>query len=119
VARLFTRLINEEEASDLYKLVTMEELKMVLSLFKKDKSPGPDGWTVEFFIHFFELLSLDLLVMVEETRSSGHIAGSLNSTFLSLIPKVNKPGYFGDLDLFLCVILFINSYPKLLLSGSN
>jgi hypothetical protein len=56
VAGLFTRLINEEEASDLYKPVTLEELKMVLSLFKKDKSPGPDGWTVEFFIHFFDLV---------------------------------------------------------------
>jgi hypothetical protein len=26
------------------------ELKEVLSMFKLDKSPGPDGWIVEFFI---------------------------------------------------------------------
>jgi hypothetical protein len=41
-------------------------------------------------------VSKDLLAMVEETRTSGHIAGSINSTFLALIPKNNKPQQFGD-----------------------
>jgi hypothetical protein len=40
VAGLFTRLINEEEASELYKLVSLEELKLVVSLFKKEKVHG-------------------------------------------------------------------------------
>jgi len=35
--------------------------------FKKEKSPGPDGWTSEFFIFFFDLLGEDLLAMVEES----------------------------------------------------
>jgi hypothetical protein len=96
VAGLFTRMISEDEARDLYMPVSLKELKLVLSLFKKDKSPGPDGWTVEFFLHFFDLVSEDLLAMVEEARSSGRIAGSLNSTFLALIPKINKPQNYGD-----------------------
>jgi len=93
---LFTRLINEEEGRDIYKLVSLKELKSVLTMFKKDKSPGSDGWTVEFFIHFFDLVSEELLEMVENARSNGHIAGSINSTFLALIPKVNKPINYGD-----------------------
>jgi hypothetical protein len=72
------------------------ELKAVLSLFKRDKSSGPDGWTVKFFSHFFDLVGGDLLEMVEETRTKGLSAGRLNSTFLALIPKVNKPHTFGD-----------------------
>jgi hypothetical protein len=45
--------------------------------------------------------------MVEETRSSGHIAGSLNSTFLALIPKVNKPVNFGDFrPISLCNLVY-------------
>jgi hypothetical protein len=51
---------------------------------------------VEFFLHFFDLVSEDLLVMVEEARSCGRIVGSINSTFLALIPKINKPQHFGD-----------------------
>jgi hypothetical protein len=94
VTGLFPQLVNDEETSSLYRPVTLEELKVVLSLFKKDKSPGPDGWTVEFFTHFFYLVGEDLLEMVEESRLRGFIVGSLNSTFLTLIPKANKPVTF-------------------------
>jgi hypothetical protein len=34
--------------------------------------------------------------MVEETRLRGEVITSINSTFLDLIPKVNKPSYFTD-----------------------
>jgi hypothetical protein len=53
VAGIFTRWISEEEEREIYMSVTIQELKMILSQFKRDKSPSPDGWTVEFFSHFF------------------------------------------------------------------
>jgi hypothetical protein len=65
-------------------------------LFKRDKSAGPDGWIVEFFITLFYLVVEDLVQMIEESRKMGSIIGSLNSTFLALIPKENKPTNFGD-----------------------
>jgi hypothetical protein len=68
----------------------------VITNFKIDKSPGPDGWTIEFFIHFFDLVGRDLLDMAEEARLNGNISGGLNMTFIALIPKVNKPQIFGD-----------------------
>jgi hypothetical protein len=67
-----------------------------LNSFNKDRSPGPDGWTVEFFLHFFDLVGTDLLDLVEESRLRGRIIGTLNSTFLTLIPKENNPSTFGD-----------------------
>jgi hypothetical protein len=42
------------------------------------------------------LVGEDLLEMVEESRMKGFIVGRLNSTFLTLIPKANKPATFGD-----------------------
>jgi hypothetical protein len=96
VASQFTKMLNEDEARDLYKPVTLMELKSILTLFKKEKSPGPDGWTVEFFLHFFDLVSEDLWRWWRKPRSCGRIAGSINSTFLALIPKNNKPQQFGD-----------------------
>jgi hypothetical protein len=74
----------------------LAELEAILKLFKKEKSPGPDGWTVELYLHFFEIMGEDLLALVEETRLSGRISGSINSTFIALIPKTNKPQQFGD-----------------------
>jgi hypothetical protein len=71
-------------------------LREVLSLFKKDKSPGPNGWKIEFFTFFFDLVGDNLLEMVKESRKKGLIAGGLNSTFISLIPKTNNLTTFCD-----------------------
>jgi exonuclease III len=68
VIDLFPQMVNDDESCSLYNPVTMEELKVVLFHFKKDKSPGPDGWTTEFFTFFFDLVGEDLLEMVEESR---------------------------------------------------
>jgi len=64
--------------------------------FDKEKSPGLDGWMVEFFIKYFDILGTNVQEAVEESRSSGSIISSLNSTFIALIPKVDKPARFGD-----------------------
>ena len=49
VAQMFPRFAEEEENRRLMRPVDEEELKEVLGSFQKDKSPGPDGWTIEFF----------------------------------------------------------------------
>jgi hypothetical protein len=49
-----------------------------------------------FLYSFFDLVGEDVLAMVEDSRSSGAIVGGLNSTFLTLIPKANKPSTFDD-----------------------
>jgi len=46
---------------------------------------------VEFFLHFFDLVSEDLLALVEDSQTYGRIVGSISSTFLALISKINKP----------------------------
>jgi hypothetical protein len=91
LASQFPHMVTEEDSILLERICTKEELWNILKDFAKDKSPGPDGWTVEFFLHFFELVGEDLLGMVEESRRKGEVIKALNSTFLVLIPKVNKP----------------------------
>jgi hypothetical protein len=68
-ASLYPKLVTDAEASELFKQVTLSELKDILFHFKKERSPGPDGWTTEFFCHFFDLVGPDLLQMVEDTAS--------------------------------------------------
>jgi hypothetical protein len=76
--------------------VTLEELKIVMNSFQKDKSPGPDGWTIEFFLGFFDVIGQGILSLVEETRLSGQMPLSLNSTFIALIPKTDNPDTLDD-----------------------
>ena len=77
-------------------LVTKEEVLEVLKEFMKDKSPGPEGWAVEFYLHFFELVASNLVEAVEEACMTGAVYKGINTTFIALIPKVNGLATFGD-----------------------
>jgi len=96
VVSLFPNMLNDLEDNSIFKLVDKEELNKVITNFKVDKSPGPDGWTMEFFKHLFYIVGVGLLEMIEESRTKGFIPGALKSTFITLIPKVNKPLHLGD-----------------------
>ena len=61
-----------------------------------DKSPEPNGWTVEFFEAFMEFFDKDILTVVEEMRVKGRILSSFNSNFIALIHKKDKGITFDD-----------------------
>jgi len=90
-----------------------EELIFILHGFERDKSFGLDGWTMEFFIGFLEILEGDLLKMIEEF---GKIPAPFNSTFIVLIRKSNSPTSFEKYKpVFVCdlrKILRIHTYLK-------
>ena len=53
---------------DLMQDVTEEELNKILSTFQRGKSPSPDGFTLEFFLGFYDLIKDDLLKVVRESH---------------------------------------------------
>jgi len=87
LAQKFPRFVDEEGNRRLMAVISEEELKAVLGSFQKDKSPGPDGWSIEFFLDLFDLFGNDLMAVIEDTRTSGRLPASFNSTFIALIPK--------------------------------
>ena len=104
---LYPNMISHEDAPCLTHHVTLSEVESALHSFKKDRSLGPDGWPVEFYLHFFDLLGNELLSAVESARVSGYIPPSLNSTFLALIPKKDKPLTFADFrPMSLCNLMY-------------
>jgi hypothetical protein len=79
----------------------------VLKSFSKDKSPGPDRWTVELFLKYFDLIGNDVHEAMDESRNLGSMVRSLNSTFIALILKVDNPTRFGDFrTISLCNIAY-------------
>ena len=48
VVLLYPRMIPIQIISNLTCPITLEEIEFSLKYFKKDWSPGPDGWPVEF-----------------------------------------------------------------------
>ena len=84
----FLNWLNDENYTIMDKKITDEELHQTLKEMAKDKIIRPDGWPSDFFLHYFELMGLDLVHMAEAVRKSGHISGVINSTFLTFIPKM-------------------------------
>eukprot|EP00253_Pinus_taeda_P027952 PITA_27952 len=104
---LFPQMFDVDLNDRLFRPVTEEELLETMKSFKRDKSPGPNGWTIEFFIHFFDLVKSDLLRMVEGSRISGSIHQMTSSTHIALIPKKGETKSFQDYrPISLCNISF-------------
>jgi hypothetical protein len=94
--------------------VNEQELKETLHSFQKDKSPGLDGWSIEFYIGFYELPGADLLHIVEETKWNGMMHAPFNTSFLSLIPKKDEPLSFDEFRLISLCNNIYKIVPKLI-----
>jgi hypothetical protein len=71
MTQYFPSFPDEEDNKMLMEEVTLEELKGVMRNLQKEKIRGPYGWTIEFFLGFFDLLGRDILKLVEEIRLTG------------------------------------------------
>eukprot|EP00253_Pinus_taeda_P033133 PITA_33133 len=92
----FPRFVEEDEAEDLSAPVTKDEVEAAMKLMVKEKSPGPDGWTIELFLFFFDQIGSEITDVVEESRQKGEVYRPFNSTFIALIPKKDDPETFED-----------------------
>jgi hypothetical protein len=103
----FSKFMDKDENKDMFAEFMEKELKETIQSFQTDKIPRPDGWTIEFFGAFFDLIGADLLQVVKESRKNGHIYALINTTFIALIPKKDEPQSFGDLwPISLCNCLY-------------
>eukprot|EP01018_Ginkgo_biloba_P020280 Gb_31029 [translate_table: standard] len=57
----FPSFVSEEDNRRMMEEVSKDELKEVLDSFQKDKRPRLDGWLVEFFLGFLEVIEEELL----------------------------------------------------------
>lgn len=110
--QLFPRFTDMEEVEHLNREFTMGELEATLKWFKTDKSPGPDGWSIEFYLAFFEVLGNDLLKVIEECRIYRSIHGAINTTFISSFPRLTTPHPIMTSVLSPFVTVFIKPFPK-------
>jgi len=52
-----------------------------------DKAPGPDGFSMAFFQQCWGVFKKDIMAVFSEFHNSRQFERSLNTTFISLIPK--------------------------------
>jgi hypothetical protein len=61
----------------------------VIKCMDRDKASGPDGFTLAFFRDCWGVVKEDFMAVFVEFHARGKFVKSINSTFISLIPKVH------------------------------
>ena len=82
--------LDEKESSKLDDKITLIELENQVFSTGNGKSPGPDGFTNEFFKNFWDVIKLPLLILMNHFFESQNIPENFLSGIITCIPKGNK-----------------------------
>ena len=82
--------LNQEEIENLNRPITSTEIKTIIRNLPTNKSPGPDGFTAEFYQKFTEELTPILLKLFQKIAEEGKLQNSSYEATIILIPKPDK-----------------------------
>ncbi|XP_074288536.1 uncharacterized protein LOC141613691 [Silene latifolia] len=98
----------------LAKPVTFEEIRSCLFSIPKDKSPGPDGYTSQFFKDAWDIIGDEIGGAIMNFFDSGKLLSQINSTVITLIPKVDRPTNVTHFRPISCCNVIYKTISKLL-----
>ena len=81
---------NQEEIENLNRPITSMAINTVIRNHPTTKSPGPDGFTAEFYQKFREELTPILLKLLQKIAEECKLPNSFYEATITLIPKPDK-----------------------------
>ena len=85
-----TGKLTDEQRDSIDKQLTMSECFAALKTFKKNKTPGNDGLTVEFYLTFWPLVGKCLVECLNFAHRHGELSTSQKQAMITLIEKKDK-----------------------------
>nr|GEY65362.1 RNA-directed DNA polymerase, eukaryota [Tanacetum cinerariifolium] len=85
----FPNRLSYDQVGDLDKDISIDEIRKAVWDYGESKSPGPDGFTFEFFRRYWHFIGPDFCAAVNCFFDKGRFSKGSNSSFIALIPKVH------------------------------
>ncbi|KAJ8034820.1 hypothetical protein HOLleu_21822 [Holothuria leucospilota] len=79
--------LSKDDKNSLDHPITLDEVQNAIRLAAKNKAPGSDGLSYDFYASFTDLLSTDLTLVFNEIFCKGSLSKSQRTGVVTLLPK--------------------------------